>query len=196
MNLNEIRTRMVQIGAERTSEKRIFCDWAAKSTELNLQLGLTLMPKKVFYKHVPAYKRAKNNELKRHLNGEELNAALLRFLDILSKVTYKNGYVRFGKKIKAIYTIEGAATLKDLHVHLAMAKPEHLSWNEFARRVKKALELSDEFCIFNDNNLPVAKTDAKAGEYYRYKLDLIDEGWLTYITKELGNKQAHKVRLY
>jgi hypothetical protein len=63
---------------------------------------------------------------------------------------------------------------------------------EFAKAVKKALELSGDFEITNPNY----DVDAdELAEKYRYKLDLIDEGWLTYITKKLEGKDMKNLYL-
>ena len=87
---------------------------------------------------------------------------------------------------------EGEQELIDLHTHFAIRKPETMSHKEFSKAVKKALELSGDFEITN----PKYDADAEILEdKYRYKLDLIDEGWLTYITKKINGKDLKNLYL-
>jgi hypothetical protein len=87
---------------------------------------------------------------------------------------------------------EGEQELIDLHSHFAIRRPETVPLKDFVRAVKKALELSGDFEITNSNY--DADADSLA-EKYRYKLDLIDEGWLTYITKKINGKDLKNLYL-
>lgn len=191
MKLQDIHAHLDKKGAYNTSQKDVFCDWLVRECPLQLHAGLTLMPKKVFYKHVPAHKGVKENKLFRHLTKQELEKATNNFLETLSRLAYKNGYKRFGLKIKGIYVIEGNGINRDFHSHLAFEKPHNMQWSELARLVKQALEMNGEFEIINPS-YDVEKTN----EAYRYKLDIVDDGWVNYITKELGSKKVHNVHFF
>lgn len=192
MTLNEIREALEKKGAYNKGNKQIISNWLAHGCETKFELGLTLMPKKVLYKYVPRSKNVKDNKLLRKLNLSELETASIRFVKILNKLVYKQAYERFNKKLDVIMVIEGVKSKKDLHTHFAFTKPKEMIWNEFARRVRKALELSGDFQIF-DPTYNFHKDSAD--EQYRYKLDIIDSDWLYYITKELEAKSVHNLYL-
>jgi hypothetical protein len=100
-------------------------------------------------------------------------------------VLLKNAYKRLGKKLAVVMTIEGEKSCKDLHVHFAFNKPTTYTLKKLVKAVRLALELSDEFMIENTSyNVNTDSLDKK----YRYKLDIIDSGWLEYITKELSKQ--------
>jgi hypothetical protein len=63
---------------------------------------------------------------------------------------------------------------------------------QFVKAVHKAIELSGDFEIENPNYIA---DDENWTEKYRYKLDLIDEGWLTYITKKIDGKDLKNLYL-
>ena len=192
MTLHEIREALEKKGAYNKGHNQIISNWLAHGCETKFELGLTLMPKKVLYKYVPGSKAVKDNKLLRHLNRSELERASIRFIDILNRLVYKQLYKRFNKKLDVVMVIEGAKSAKDLHTHFALTKPKEIIWNEFARRVRKALEMSGDFEIFN----PTYNFHKdRAEEQYRYKLDIIDSDWLYYITKELEAKSVHNLYL-
>ncbi len=192
MTLHEIREALEKKGAYNKGHNQIISNWLAHDCETKFELGLTLMPKKVLYKYVPSSKGVKDNKLLRKLSKSELEAASIRFVKILNRLVYKNSYERFNKKLDVIMVIEGVKSKKDLHTHFALTKPKEMIWNEFARRVKKALEISGDFQIF-DPTYNFHKDSAD--EQYRYKLDIIDSDWLYYITKELEAKSVHNLYL-
>lgn len=192
MTLHEIREALAKKGAYNKGHNQVISNWLAHDCETKFQLGLTVMPRKVLYKYVPGSKEVKDNKLLRHLNRAELERASIRLIDILNRLVYKNAYERYGKKLDVIMVIEGAKSAKDLHTHFAFTKPKEMIWNDLARRVKKALEMSGEFEIFNPT-YNFRKDGAE--ERYRYKLDIIDSDWLYYITKELEAKSVHNLYL-
>ncbi|PHY05419.1 MAG: hypothetical protein CK528_13630 [Alcaligenaceae bacterium] len=139
-----------------------------------------LMPKKLHHKQKSARYGMKNTQVLRHLNSSELVSASNRFVELLNRLTYKQAYKRYNKHLDIVMVTEGEQELIDLHTHFAIRKPETMSHKKFSKAVKQALELSDDFEITNPNY------DAEAEilvDKYRYKLDLIDEGWITYIKK-------------
>ena len=192
MTLHEIREALEKKGAYNIRHNQIISNWLAHGCETKFELGLTVMPKKVLYKYVPGSKAVKDNKLLRHLNRSELERASIRFIDILNRLVYKHSYKRYNNKLDVVMVIEGAKSAKDLHTHFALTKPKEIIWNEFARRVKKALEMSGDFEIFNPT---YNFYKDRAEEQYRYKLDIIDSDWLYYITKELEAKSVHNLYL-
>jgi hypothetical protein len=150
------------------------------------------MPKKVLYKQKSARFGMKNSQILRHLNSSELVSASNRFVELLNKLTYKQAYKRFNRRLDIVMVTEGEQEMIDLHTHFAISKPVAMTHKEFSKVVIKALELSGDFEINNPNY----DVDAKGLEdKYRYKLDLIDEGWLTYITKKIDGKDLKNLYL-
>lgn len=183
--LQELQDRCQQKGYDRLSRRQLWSDWLAKGCTQRFDMGLTLMPKKVFHKEKSARYGMKNPQVLRHLNSSELVSASNRFVELLNRLTFKQAYKRFNKRLDIVMVTEGEQELIDLHTHFAIRKPEQMPIKQFVKAVKAALELSGDFEITNP------KYDADAEilvEKYRYKLDLIDEGWITYITKKLDGK--------
>ena len=183
--LQELQEICRRKGYDRLSLRQVLADWLGKGCVLRFDMGLTLMPKKVYYKQKSARYGMKNTQVLRHLNSSELVSASNRFVEFLNCLTYKKAYKRNNKRLDIVMVIEGEQELMDLHAHFAIRKPETMTHKDFSNTVLQALELSGEFEITNPNY------DADAEilvDKYRYKLDLIDEGWITYITKKLYGK--------
>lgn len=184
--LNEIRSKLAAKGAYNLTNKQLITDWLARDCIEQFEFGLTLMPKKVFAGYFKGRKRD------RHLYKQELETASNRFVEILNKLVYKKAYKRYDKRLGVVMTIEGEKSYKDLHTHFALTKPATMSCIEFARLVRKAIELSGDFCIFESNYI---FKPGKFNQQYRYKLDITDDGWLYYITKELDKHNIHNLYL-
>ena len=190
--LQEIQERCQQKGYDRLSRRQVLADWLGKGCEQRFDIGLTVMPKKVQHKLKSARYGMKNPQVLRHLNSSELVTASNRFVELLNRITYKQAYKRFNKRLDIVMVTEGEQELIDLHTHFAIRKPETMSHKDFSKAVKQALELSGDFEITNPNY----DADAEILEdKYRYKLDLIDEGWLTYITKKINGKDLKNLYL-
>lgn len=190
--LQELQERCQQKGYDKLSRRQVLADWLGKGCEKRFDIGLTLMPKKVHHKQKSARYGMKNPQILRHLNSSELVSASNRFVELLNRLIFKQAYKRFNKRLDIVMVTEGEQELIDLHAHFAIRRPKTMSLIEFKNAVKKALELSGDFEITNPNY------DADADilvEKYRYKLDLIDEGWLTYITKKLDGKDMKNLYL-
>ena len=154
--------------------------------------GFDADAQKVLYKQKSARFGMKNPQVLRHLSSSELVRVSNRFVELLNRLTYKQAYKRFNKRLDIVMVTEGEQELIDLHTHFAIRKPETMSHKEFSKVVKQALELSGDFEIHN----PKYDADAEnLEEKYRYKLDLIDEGWLTYITKKINGKDLKNLYL-
>lgn len=190
--LQELQERCQQKGYDRLSRRQVLADWLGKGCEQRFDMGLTLMPKKVHHKLKSARYGMKNPQVLRHLNSSELVSASNRFVELLNRLTYKQAYKRYNKRLDIVMVTEGEQELIDLHAHFAICKPEQMPIKKFVRAVHQAIELSGDFEIINPNY------DANAEilvDKYRYKLDLIDEGWLTYITKKLDGKDLKNLYL-
>lgn len=196
MELENIRQKLKNKGAFNKSIKEVTCDWLAHECDARFQLGLTLMPKKVFYKRAYDYKRHRGRNLYRHLSKDELQSASFRFIHILNSLVYKKAYPRYNKKLDVVMAIEGENSYKDLHTHFAFTMPTNRKLNDFAKLVIKAIYISDDFVIYDPTYKPNNKDEwDRLDEKYRYKLDITDSGWLGYITKEADNKNLDNLYL-
>lgn len=190
--LTELRESCQQKGLDRLTDRQVLADWLGKGIEQRFDMGLTLMPKKVHYKQKSPRYGMKNTQVLRHLNSSELVSACNRFVELLNRLAYKQAYKRYNKRLDIVMVIEGEQELIDVHAHFAIRKPEQMPIKQFVKVVHKAIEISGDFEIKNPNY------DAEAEnwtEKYRYKLDLIDEGWLTYITKKIDGKDLKNLYL-
>lgn len=183
--LQEIQERCQQKGYDTLSRKQILTDWLGKRVEQRFDMGLTLMPKKVFYKHKSSRFGEKNTQVIRHLNSYELVSASIKFVELLNRMTFKNAYKRYNRRLDIVMVTEGEQELRDAHSHFAISKPKTMPLKDFVMVVHESILINGEFEVRNPNyNADVDGLDEK----YRYKLDLVDEGWITYITKKLEGK--------
>ncbi|WP_143474045.1 hypothetical protein [Limnohabitans sp. B9-3] len=190
--LQELQDICQQKGYDKLSSRQVLADWLGKGCTQRFDMGLTLMPKKVHHKQKSARYGMKKTQVLRHLNSSELVNASNRFVELLNNIIYKQAHKRFGKRLEIVMVTEGEQELIDLHVHFAILKPETMPIKQFVRSVHQALELSGDFEIHN----PKYDADAEVlVDKYRYKLDLIDEGWITYITKKLDGKDMKNLYL-
>ena len=194
MNSAQIREKLTQKGAYNVTNKELIRDWLAQDCSGLFDTGLTLMPKKVFYKHVVPCKAVPSGDLYRKMSKKELENASFNFVHILNKLVYKQSYRRekHKKYLPIVMTVEGEQSCKDLHTHFAIGKPETMDLMEFKRLVLKAIEMSGDFMVF-DPNFEFNKHNLD--QKFRYKLDLIDRDWLYYITKELDRKDLRNLYL-
>lgn len=190
--LQELQDICQQKGYDKLSSRQVLADWLGQGCTQRFDVGLTLMPKKVQYKQKSARYGMKNTQVLRHLNSSELLTASNRFVELLNRLTYKQAYKRNNKRLDIVMVTEGERELIDLHSHFAIRKPEQMPIKQFVRAVHQAIELSGDFEIHN----PQYDADAEIlVDKYRYKIDLIDEGWLTYITKKLDGKDMKNLYL-
>ena len=187
MKLDEIRQKVDRNGYSKQTLRQAWLEWLnGEKGELHFDTGLTLMPTKVAWKHV-------RGELRyRHLYKAELERANVRFVELLNRVVYKEANKRFKKRLDIAAVIEGEREQIDLHTHMTIKRPANMQTMEFARRVLKALQLSGEFEIANRNYN--AEKDCVTDKY-RYKLEIIDCGWQSYITKKLNGKDFDNLYL-
>lgn len=165
--------------AEKTASNRDeFKDWL--KSEASLDVAVTLMPRKDAYQ--------------RHLSKDRVLSAASKFIEILNGLTYKQAFRRYGKRLFVVMVIEGEASLKDLHCHFAIKLPDGRSYLEFSKMLKKALEICGDFLIESEAYRETADSRDVA-QKYKFKLDVADEGWISYITKELDQKRLENLFL-
>ena len=168
--------------------------WLTNAKELGLSQGLTVMPKKVYYKHVPKSRNAVDGKVYRHLTKDELERANTRLIHLINKLVLKNAYKRDGKKLVAVGSIEGDnSTCIDLHTHFLLQKPDSYTNEQFYEQVVKAIELSGEFEMSNPNYRADKDSEDKM---YRYKVEEITEGWSGYITKKIDKLELDRLYFY
>lgn len=178
MKINEIRKLLADQQKAPKSPKTLLRNWLAYDCDADFNFGLTLMPKKL---------------QGRHLRKTELESACYRFLAILNRLVYKNAHLRYNKKLDVLMAIEGEKSFKDLHAHFALAKPEEMPVKRFVHLVHEALQISQDFVVENEA-CSMQRCD-DLSKRYRYKLDAVNSGWITYITKELDKRSMHTLYL-
>lgn len=168
--------------------------WLSNTKELGLTQGLTVMPKKVFYKYVPKSRSASDGKVYRHLTRDELERANKRLIHLINKLVLKNAYKHCDKKLVAIGSIEGDNTsCIDLHTHFILQKPNSYTNEQFYEKVVKAIELSGEFETINPN---YRSDKDSTDKMYRYKIEEITEAWSGYITKKIDKVELDKLYFY
>jgi hypothetical protein len=168
--------------------------WLSNAKELGLSQGLTVMPKKVFYKYVPKSRSNGDGKIMRHLTRDELEKANSRLVHLINRLVLKNSYKRNGTKLVAVASIEGDGnSCIDLHTHFLLEKPESYTNEEFYEKVVKAIELSSEFEMSNPNYRDGRDSEDKKN---RYKLEEIDQGWSGYITKKIDKLDLNRLYFY
>lgn len=191
MKLEEIRKKVGYSKKTKTSLKQWLRIWLASSN--NYQMSITVMPKKQFVKHLPSYYNSKKKVAQREMTKAELKAAYERLMAIINEQVHKKAYKRFGRKLNAVAAIEGERSFKDLHLHIAIgAKPSYLTFAELKQRIEKAIRISGDF---ETDNTSYVEGKSDDGDKYRYKVDIMDSGWVDYITKEMAKDNIDNLLL-
>ena len=168
--------------------------WLSNKDELGLTQGLTVMPKKVFYKYVAKSRYAVDGKIYRHLNKDELEKANTRLVHLINKLVLKNAYTRNGRKLIAVACIEGDnSSCIDLHTHFLLEKPDSYTNEQFQEKVLKAIELSGDFEVRNPN---YKSGKDSLDKQYRFKIEEIDSGWSGYITKKVDKLELNRLYFY
>lgn len=169
MLLADIRKKLAFDPSAKPTQKHVTRTWLA-GTYNEYQLALTLTIKQnieiVNAKGV-SYKRVDNDDIRR---------IATHFTHKLNKQVFGVSAAKKGKSsLKYLAVIEGERTYKNLHLHLAIGGlTKDTKWNEFdelIRNAKRSVKELDE----------------------QHKLDIMDSGWLEYITKELGKHDTDNV---
>ena len=193
MKLQEIREKVWRNGYSKQTLRQAWLAWLGDANgNLHFDAALTVTPRKILVKRVANKAGNGGTNRYRHLNKAELERANVRLVHLINKQVYKRAYVQFGKRLDVAAVIEGERELIDKHTHLALKRPAELATNEFARRVLKALELSGDFEILNKG---YDERKHSVDKKYSYKLEIVDSGWLSYITKKLNGKDFENLYL-
>ena len=87
---------------------------------------------------------------------------------------------------------EGGDVMKDLHLELCDGLSTSIATKELLARIHHAVEMNDDSLFYrhrNDQDDSEQLDEEPLDLRYHYKSDICNEGWLTYITKELDEKE-------
>ena len=168
MNIQQIRQKTAYCDTATPTQKQATRNWLnSLHKEYPVALTLTL-------KQVNSYKSVKGIHTKK-LDRDECRRIATHFTHKLNQQIFGNSVKRFGKKLKYLVVVEGERSSKNLHLHLAIGDlPAYVKWNELDGLVRNA-------------KLKVAELDEQ------HKVDIVDSGWVEYLTKELGMKDTDNV---
>ena len=112
---------------------------------------------------------------KRAISVEDCKRIAKRFMQKLNKLVFKNAAKRYNKSLKYVVACEGINSYKNLHLHLQIGNfPSHIKLNNIDNLIAQAKAL-------------VSNIDMQ------YKVDIADNGWAEYITKEITNKNSDSI---
>ena len=168
MLLQQIRQKLAYNPNAVPSQKQATRTWL---NSLNKQYPLALT---LTLKQYVEVKNAKGVYYKQ-IDKEDVRQIATHFTHKLNKQVFGSSAKRYGKGLKYFVVIEGERTHKNLHLHMAIGDlPTYVKWNEIdglVRNAKLSVEGLDE----------------------QYKVDIVDSGWMEYITKELGMRDTDNV---
>jgi hypothetical protein len=168
MNLQQIRQKTAYCATAIPTQKQATRNWLnSLHKEYPVALTLTL-------KQVNSYKSVKGVHAKK-LDRDECRRIATHFTYKLNQQVFGSSAKRFGKALKYLVVVEGERTSKNLHLHLAIGNiPSFVKFNEIDRLVCNA-------------KLRVEELDEQ------HHVDIVDSGWMEYLTKELGMKDTDNV---
>ncbi len=111
----------------------------------------------------------------RKLRRADCDAIARRFTQKLNRQAFGKAAERHNKSLRYLAVVEGQRTAKNLHLHFAIGGlPTFYLLNEFPVMVKNSIDL-------------VSELDAQ------HDVQVMDSGWIDYITKELGREDTDNV---
>jgi len=169
MNLQQIRQKTAYNPNTAISHKQVTRSWL-NGIYREYQLALTLTIKQsieITNLNGTYYKRLDKDDIKR---------IATHFTHKLNKQVFGVSAAKSGKKsLKYFAVIEGERTFKNLHLHIAIGGlDKNTKWNKFEELVRNA------------------KSSVKELDE-QHNLQIMDSGWLEYITKELGKHDTDNV---
>lgn len=168
MNLQQIRQKTAYCPTAMPTQKQATRTWL-NSLHKQYPLALTLT-----LKQSNLVKNA-NGAYIQKLDKDEVRRIARHFTQKLNQQVFGSSAKRYGKGLKYLVVIEGERTGKNLHLHMAIGDlPSYVKWNEVDGLVRNA-------------KLRVAELDEQ------HKVDIVDSGWMEYLTKELGMKDTDNV---
>lgn len=168
MNLAQIRQKTAFSPNALPTQKVATRDWL-RGIHKDYPLALTLTLKQVI--------EVKNNNgiYYKKIDKDECRQIAKRFTQKLNQQIFGNSAKRYGKGLIYLIVVEGERSCKNLHLHMAIGQiPEHIKLNAIDGLVKNAK----------------AKVE---GIDEQYKVDIVDSGWMEYLTKELGKTDTDNI---
>ena len=168
MKLQQIRQKTAYSATAMPTQKQATRIWLnSLHKQYSLALTLTL-------KQSNLVKNANGTYIQK-LDKDEIRRVARRFTQKLNQQVFGSSAKRYGKCLKYLVVVEGERTGKNLHLHMAVGNlPRYVKWNEVDGLVRNA-------------KLRVVELDEQ------HKVDIVDSGWMEYITKELGMKDTDNV---
>ena len=169
MLLADIRQKLAYNPNAQPTQKQATRTWL-NSTSSDYQLALTLT-----IKQTVEIKNANGISYKR-IDRDEIRRIATHFTHKLNKQVFGVSAAKSGRKsLKYFVVIEGERTFKNLHIHMAIGGlDKHTQWwkfDELVRNAKRSVIELDE----------------------QHELNIMDSGWMDYITKELGKNDTDNV---
>jgi len=159
--IDQIRQKTAYCASTAPTQKQATRTWL-NSLHKQYPAALTLTIKQ--------YNAVKNNKgvYIQKLDKNECQRIARHFTEKLNQQIYGNNAKRYGKGLKYLIVIEGERTGKSLHLHMAIGGlPDFIKFNDLDQLVCNA-------------KLKVAELDEQ------HMVNVVDSGWMEYLTKELG----------
>ncbi|MBU3603473.1 hypothetical protein [Polynucleobacter sp. AP-Kaivos-20-H2] len=168
MDIQQIRQKTAYNASAKPTQKQATRTWL-NSLHKQYPLALTLTLKQSI-----CVRNVKGEYYKR-LDKDDIKQIARHFTHKLNKQVFGSSAKRYGRGLKYLAVIEGERSNKNLHIHMAIGGlPDDVKWNEVDSLVRNA-------------KLSVDGLDEQ------HKVDIVDSGWMEYITKELGMKDTDNV---
>jgi hypothetical protein len=168
MNIEQIRQKIAYSPNAMPTQKEATRNWL-NSIHKDYPIALTLTLKQFI-----EVKNDRGAYFKK-INKDDIRRIAKHFTQKLNQQVFGNSAKRYGKGLKYLVVVEGERTGKNLHLHMAIGDlPSYVKWNEVDGLVRNA-------------KLRVAELDEQ------HKVDIVDSGWMEYLTKELGMKDTDNV---
>jgi hypothetical protein len=169
MNLAQIRQKTAFNPSALLTQKDATRNWL-RSLHTEYPLALTLTLKQVI--------EVKNNQgvYYKRIDRDDCREIAKRFTHKLNQQIFSSrGAKKYGKALSYLIVIEGERSSKNLHLHMAIGKiPEHIKFNEIEGLVRNA-------------------KSKVIGIDEQHKVDVVDSGWMEYLTKELGKTDTDNI---
>jgi hypothetical protein len=168
MKLAQIHQKIAYDATATPTQKQATRDWLnSLHKQYPLALTLTIKQSNLVLNNKGAYIQK--------LNKAEVERIAKHFTQKLNQQVFGSSAKRYGKGLKYLVVMEGERTGKNLHLHMAIGNlPSYVKWNAVDGLVRNA-------------KLKVPELDCQ------HKIDVVDSGWMQYITKELGSKDTDNV---
>jgi hypothetical protein len=168
MKLADIRKRVAyNENAPLTQKQATRLFLSSKANEYEFAVTLTIKQNSVI---------TNNNGTRTQVTRkDDLLRTAKKFTQKLNRLTYGRNADYNGKGMKYFAVVEGERTNKLLHLHLAVGnKPANMPFSKCGELIRKAANLCE---LVNE----------------QVDVQIMDSGWMEYITKEVGSKDTDNV---